>query len=363
MTPMTTASANVRPSVRGVIEGFYNRAWTPAERGHVVEFIAARRFNVYALAPKTDPLGNEAWRVPYPEMRRRDLESFTDRCRAVGLDPWIGVRPVAISYADAADADLLVEKLRACLELGAERVVVLADDIPGELDGTGAHRFGSLADAHVWLVHHVIDRLALDPRRVVFVPTEYHGLGSPYKAAVGERLNAGVDVCWTGPRVCSPTITADDVARVAADLRRPPLVWDNYPVNDAVMLGELHLGPIRAREAGAVRGVRGFLVNPALEPEATLIPLATWGELLEDPDRYDADAAWERALRAVAGDSAPEVATLVRALDRSVIRQGWQRPRAADVAEAVAALARLENRRLAADLDPYIAGLPLSAPS
>ncbi len=43
-------------------------------------------------------------------------------------------------------------------------------------------------------------------------------------------------------------ITADDArARVAALGGRAPLLWDNVPVNDAVMSDRLFMGPLRGR--------------------------------------------------------------------------------------------------------------------
>jgi hypothetical protein len=98
------------------------------------------------------------------------------------------------------------------------------------------------------------------------------------------------------------------------------------------------------------------LVNPALEPEATLIPLATWAEYLRDPAGYDADAAWQRALLEVAGNEADAdaVAVLAAALDRSVIEQGWERPPVSALEAARLRLRHARNPRLASDLNPFL---------
>lgn len=343
-------------AVRGLIEGFYDRVWTWEERRRIAEFIAVRGFDTWVYAPKSDRLQNTGWRTPYPGDARRELRAFGERCHHLGMAFWIGLRPVGISYVDPEDARLLVGKLRDYLELGADRVVILADDIPFELDQRGASRFATLADAHTWLVELALASLDLRPEQVVFVPTEYHGAGSSYLATLGSELPSAVDICWTGLEICSPAITATDADEVGKLLDRPPLIWDNYPVNDAVMLGELHLGPIRSRDASLGDHARGVLVNPALEPEATLVPLATWGEYLADPVRYDADAAWRRALRDVAGNEADAeaLATLAAALDRSVIEQGWERPPTTAVADARARLRSAANRRLVEDLAPFL---------
>lgn len=344
--------------IRGLIEGFYNRLWTMDERGRVAEFVAAHGFDTYVYAPKEDRLQNAGWRTPYPPPQRDALAGFGDRCRDVGLRFWVGLRPVGMSYADDGDALLVVEKLRAYLDLGADRVVLLADDIPSELDARSGGRFSTLVDAHLWLVDHLVARVELPPERLVFVPTDYAGSGSPYLEAIGSRLPRGVEVCWTGPDVCSTAITSSDAAAIAAVIGRPPLIWDNYPVNDAGMTDQLHIGPIRDRGGDLDAHVSGILVNPALQPAATLIPLATWGEYLGDPAAYDPDAAWRRALLEVTGDEhdAEAVAVIAAAFDRSVIPQVWEAPAPERLEAAMTVVRGMRKRRLAEDLLALIPG-------
>ena len=344
-------------AVRGVIEGFYGRTWTWPERRRVASMAAEADFTTYVYAPKEDRLQNAGWRTPYPDDLERRLRELADGCIGSGMGLWMGLRPVGISYADDADLLLVLEKLRMYLDIGAERIVLLADDIPSRLDDRAGRRFHRLVDAHVWLIEQIVERLDVPPASLVFVPTDYHGFGTPYLEHLGCALPAEIDVCWTGSGVFAASIDADEAERVAAVLGRPPLIWDNYPVNDEHDRHELRIGPIRGRDPGLADRTRGILVNPALEPEATLVPLLTWGEFLADPDGYDAHDAWRRALLRVAGNErdAATVATIAAALDRSCIDQGWERPPRAAVTAAGDRLLRLRNRRLAADLEPFLA--------
>lgn len=345
-------------AVRGIIEGFYDRLWTWEERERVAAFCADRGFDTYVYAPKEDRLQNAGWRTPYPDADERAIRAFGQRCRTAGMALWLGLRPVGIAYTDDADADLVAERLRRYLDIGADRLVLLADDIPAELDARAGGRFGSLAEAHLWLIDRLLGELGVAPDRLVFVPTDYAGAGSPYLAAVGEGVPDGVELCWTGRDVCSPEITAIEAEAIGRVMGRPPLVWDNYPVNDAGMTEQLHIGPIRGRDGRLGAQVAGLLVNPALQPEATLVPLATWGEYLRDPGSYDPDAAFQRGLETVCGDAddAAAVAVLAAAHDRSVIAQGWTRPAATERGAALDRLSRLRNRRLAEDLAPLVGG-------
>jgi hyaluronoglucosaminidase len=341
-------------AVRGLLEGFYDRLWTWPERERVAAAVADLGFDAYVYAPKEDRLQNAGWRTPYPPDEAARLAAFMNRCRGLGLSPWLGMRPVGFSYADASDAGLLADKLRSSLEMGADRILLLADDIPSTLEKRAAGRFQRLEDAHAWLVNHALEVLD-GAAPLAFCPTDYAGSASPYLERLGGTLPPEVDLCWTGAEVCSPQITAAEAVEIGRVLRRPPLIWDNYPVNDDGMTDQLHIGPIRGRDPDLAHATRGVLVNAALQPEAGLIPLSTWGEYLRDPVGYDPDAAFARALERVANDDAAAVRTIAAAFDRSAIRQPWERPAPAALEAALDRLPRLANRALADDLVPLTA--------
>jgi hypothetical protein len=122
------------------------------------------------------------------------------------------------------------------------------------------------------------------------------------------------------------------------------------------MTDQLHIGPIRGRDAELAMATSGVLVNAALQPEAGLIPLGTWAEYLRDPAGYDPDAAFERALARVAGEDAGIIRTIAAAHDRSAIRQGWIQPEPEVLDEAIARLPHMANRALSADLEVLIGG-------
>jgi hyaluronoglucosaminidase len=341
--------------VRGIIEGFYGRLWSWEERTRVVDVALEGGFTTYAYAPKEDRLQNADWRTPYPAETLARLAALRARCAAGGMELWLGLRPVGISYADDTDLRRVVERFSRYLDLGAERLVLLADDIPSTLEARSGGRFTRLVDAHLWLLAEVLRRIDIAPRRLVFVPTDYHGFGTPYLERLGSELPSEVDICWTGADVFVPRITADEAERIGAVLRRPPLIWDNYPVNDEHDRHDLRIGPIRGRDEALATATRGILVNPAQEPEATLVPLLAWGEFLADPASYDPHDAWRRALVRIAGSEADAdvVATLAAALDRSCVHQGWERPPAPSLARARERLASLRNRALARDLAAF----------
>ena len=68
-------------------------------------------------------------------------------------------------------------------------------------------------------------------------PTEYLGvLASQYTHDLAAALPTDIALMWTGPTVCSPTIsTADASSWRSAFPNHDLVIWDNYPVNDGTM--------------------------------------------------------------------------------------------------------------------------------
>ena len=77
---------------------------------------------------------------------------------------------------------------------------------------------------------------------------------------------------------------SQDARRFERTAGRPPLYWDNYPVNDVAMGFELHVGPYLGRDPRLATASRGIVANPMELFEASRIPLATIADFLRDPE-------------------------------------------------------------------------------
>src|SRR5262245_35865879 len=212
--------------VRGVVEGFYGEPWSHDARLDVLAFLGDVGMNAYAYAPKDDAKHRAQWRVPYDANEMRRFEELAARAGDAGVRFGFAVSPgLDITYESEADRGVLLAKLRALAALGITWFLLLLDDIPLS---------PGLAPRQADLAAFVLDAVrASDPDALLTLcPTEYVGTqSSPYLDGLAAALRADIDVMWTGPTVCSPTITAADArARAAALGGRPPLVWDNYPV-------------------------------------------------------------------------------------------------------------------------------------
>jgi hypothetical protein len=73
------------------------------------------------------------------------------------------------------------------------------------------------------------------------------------------------------------------------------VVWDNYPVNDA--MPTMHLGPLTGRDPALADVADAYMANPmASQHRLSLLPLATSAEYAISPATYDPDAAIDRAI-------------------------------------------------------------------
>jgi hyaluronoglucosaminidase len=296
-------------AVRGIVEGFYGRPWSHAARLDAISFLAPRGLNAYVYAPKDDAKHRADWRVPYDADELADFRDLAAHAAAHDARFGFAISPgLDVTYEDAADRAAIMAKLAPLLDAGVPWFLLLLDDIP--MQPNLAARQAALT---TWLFEQL--RAARPDASLTLCPTEYVGTRpSEYLGDLGAGLPGDVDVMWTGPTVCSPTIGVDDARGWTAALGgHRTILWDNTPVNDATMTHELHLGPYLGRDADLVDLVPGVLCNPMTQSRASLVQLATAMEFLTDPDGYDADAAWARAIADVAGDRAEPFAVLARA--------------------------------------------------
>ena len=288
----------------GVIEGFYGPPWSWEARLEVAAWCGERGMLDYVYAPKDDPKHRHEWRAPYDVDELAGFERFaTEGALTLGF----AISPgLSIDGESREDRAALATKVDQVLAVGAQRVVLALDDIP--FGG------GPQGEAHArlttWLREHLGDRASLS-----LIPTEYVGTRStPYLDALAAGVPDDVPIGWTGRAVVNDAITvADADARAASLGGRRPLLWDNYPVNDAVMGDRLFIGPIRGREPGLAAACSGYLANPMEQARASTLPLASIAALLRGDDpaatwaSTAADLGWSAFAHACDGEQARAV--------------------------------------------------------
>lgn len=305
----------MRRSFNGVIEGFYGRPWSAAQRAELLGLLSTWDLDTYIYGPKDDIRLRAAWREPYGTTEARELAGLTATARRHGVAIHYAIAPgLDMRYGDAADRTALRDKVDQLLGLGFAGITLLFDDIPAQLPEGDRSAFASFAHAQADVANdlhaHLSSRGGVP---LLLCPTEYCDrrarpsvAQSPYLRTLGEELHPDIDVFWTGPEIVSETITRADAERVAAVLRRPPLLWDNLHANDYDQR-RLCLGPYSGRPHELKNAIRGVITNPNVEYEANFVPLHTLAAWLRS-DGDDAGAA-ERRLDTAILDWAPRFAT------------------------------------------------------
>ena len=288
-------------AVRGVVEGFYGKPWTHAQKLKGIEYFADYNMNTYFLAPKDDPLQRFNWRSPFTSEYLKETAELISHGKLHGIDFVLCVSPgLSVEYSNDSDVDAVVNRFKQLTDLGASHFGMLWDDIAWEMQHESDNaKYVSTAQAHADFTNRVWDKLVAYNERaqLTVCPMHYAGRGNePYLIDLGRELKSRINLMWTGRQICSEYLDISDAVIFERSALRPALYWDNFPVNDGGMQVNLYIGPIRGREKGLHKYSAGLLSNPMLQFEASLIPISTIGDYLWDSENYDPDKSWEAAL-------------------------------------------------------------------
>lgn len=254
-------------------------------------------------APKADAYLRKRWREPHPDDQAQALADFAAHCRRSGVRFGVGLSPFELyrDFNSQAQADLAA-KLMHLDSLGIEDLGVLFDDMRGDLSG--------LAETQIQITHWIAERTRAN--RIIMCGTYYSddpildsafGRRPPgYLDALGQGLDPAIDLFWTGEEVCAREYSPTHLQRVGAQIRRKPVLWDNYPVNDGPRMSPyLFIRSVTGRPASIRSHIAAHAVNPALQPVLTRIPFLSLAESYTLGEDYQYLSAFQRATEAVLG--------------------------------------------------------------
>ncbi len=289
--------------IRGFIEGFYGRVWSDEKRRRVLSLVADKGMNSYFYAPKDDPYLRSKWRSEYDKASLDKFSSLFDFTKSINVNLWYCLSPgLDMVYSSENDFDDLKNKYISLYNLGVRYFGLFLDDIPDKLVKADEDKFGNVLNAHISLVNKLYSSLPLDVSLVV-CPMQYHGNGSEeYISGLCKNISPEIYVFWTGKKICSPELTSTDAQSFYEFTGRKPLYWDNYPVNDAEMYGEMHIGPYLNRSSELGKYCEGIVSNVMEYPLASCISLLTVCDYLNDPYSYDPESSFASAAETVTGD-------------------------------------------------------------
>ncbi len=295
----------------GLIEGFFGRPWSWAERRDAVRFLRPHGYRFYLYAPKADAMLRRLWQQPWPEAELAELAALRETCRAEDVRFGVGLSPFELHlHPERGWQDRLAAKLAEIEQLKPDDLAILFDDMRGDVP--------DLAERQAAIVHFAAERSGAS--RVFCCPSYYSddaildvAFGTRpafYLEQLGRLLDPAIHIFWTGEEVCSREFSPGHLARVAEQMRRKPVLWDNYPVNDGARMSQhLHLRGFTGRPAAIGSLIAAHAINPASQPLLSRIPALTLAESYARGDAYEYGAAFRRAARAVMGDELAERVT------------------------------------------------------
>lgn len=249
----------------GIIEGFYGRPWSFEVRLAYARYLASAGFDTCIHCPKGDPYLRRRWQEDWPLQQWRELRELAETYRSHGIAWGVGLSPFALYLAyGAAEREQLRRKIMKIGELDAPLLAVLFDDMPGDIDALASRQAAIITDIVDWTAGQ--QRLLVCPTYYSFDPVLERYFGrrpTGYWQQLGRDLPAQVGVFWTGNRVCSQSITADDIREITEQLGRRVTLWDNYPVNDGPERSNyLYTSPLSGRSPALGDLLEGHLCNP-----------------------------------------------------------------------------------------------------
>ncbi|MEO6826803.1 MAG: beta-N-acetylglucosaminidase domain-containing protein [Microbacteriaceae bacterium] len=316
--------------VRGAIEGFYGVPWTAQARLDQLAFYGRHKLNDFIYSPKDDPYLRAQWRDLYPEAGVTTFRELISQANAHHVNFSYALSPGNdVCYSSDEDFDATIAKFDQLRALGVTSFYIALDDIPPDLhcqadiDEFTASGDRKLADAQAHFLNRIVDEYItpnhLQPLRTV--PTDFSGSASNgYKEEFGTETDPSIRIQWTGEGVFSDQISSDSVARAVQTYDAEHFeIWDNFPVNDG-QRDRLFLNPLTGRDANLYQQIDGITANPMIQPYASMIALAGYGDYDWNGPKYDPATTQRAIITELAG---PE-ATVRTALEAFVdLNQNW----------------------------------------
>ena len=295
----------------GIIEGFFGKPWTWDERRAVVTILAPYGYEFYHYAPKGDPFLRRRWTEPHPQDEANEIKSFAKFCHDLGVKFGIGLSPFeAFNNFDATLRAAFCSRVNDLVALNIDELGIFFDDMHVDLP--------DLAARQIEITH--LAREIAPQLRLNITPSFYSddpvlervfGTCPPnYLADLGVGLHPDIDVYWTGEEVCAREISPGHLIKISTLLKRKPLIWDNYPVNDGPRMSQyLHLRGFTGRPASNAAYLAGHAINPASQAILSCIPAMTLAKSYQLGDNYCYSAEGFAAAQIIVGE---ELAIMLR---------------------------------------------------
>lgn len=281
-------------TINGYIEGFYAKLFTWSERKRILEKLSQNKMYFYLYAPKGDPFHRNDWRKSYKKDWIKKFYQFCITAKSKEVQVFFGISPgLDFNFNDLinnntnSDFLILFKKCLQILDLGADSIVLLLDDIPNDF----ANKYNtdlSEGKAHAYLANKLAKMLNT---KIYVVPRVYSdeliSSSEQYLYDFGMSLNSSLSLFYCGKNIIEKSINQNSTKIISKYLKNNIIFWDNYYANDYCPR-RLFLGPWKNRS-----NKFDIMINPTGLIETDLLIIDIVGKTLNSPDTNN----WETILR------------------------------------------------------------------
>ena len=371
--PVITVKDAPRNPLRGVIEGFYGKAYSHEFRKELFDFMGQNKMNAYIYAPKDDAKHRAQWRDLYSDDELETLRDLVTTARGNYVKFIYAISPggdIDLGKGYEADFDKLVTKCQQMYDLGVRDFAIFLDDIDSR-DAEGHAKLLSDFQTKFVETHEDVSDL-------VAITAEYtDSFLTAYTDTIGPLIHEDVELMWTGPGVSPEKIAKAHLKSIIRKYDREVFIWWNYPVND-ILVNNLYMGACEGLTANLHESITGLVANPMNQGYASMVPLFTTADYLWNPESYNGDTSLRMACESLAPDAvdallnfismtcsspmnrytdSPELKTLLSAY-RSTPTEAAAEALRAYFEQMIAnadRLAGMENQDLYADISEWVA--------
>lgn len=319
---------------RGAVEGYYGYPWSVEGTLDWMEFAKRYKMNMFLYGPKSDPYHLGKWDEEYPEevseedskngVRTKDeMRQYAEAAAASKVSfVWVAhpamQKPIDFTNEETIEEGLvrLMDKFSHMYDLGVRQFGIFVDDISESVAA-------QTADMQVYMLNEIQNRLyekyngegqsPEDQVKGLFFTPAWYTTGSSYGASCLPKFKAvheDVEFCFTGNAVFS-NISNSSATTFKNWLGRTPVMWWNYPVNDASD-AVFYTNPINHYygQDSNPTNLEGVLSNPMNYAEASKVAFFGLADYTWNPKAFDAMANWEDSFRAMMPDDADMAAAL-----------------------------------------------------
>jgi len=273
---------------RGISEASAT-GWAWETRKQLLAFAARHQLDHYLYAPEDDLYRTVHWREPYALSIAEKLREFLSQAHALFINVIYSLQP-NLDPDDPFNREALEAKCRQVLEMGAKGIALLS--------GAGQH------DPEAWgrLINWLLGRLRdTHPQVKLWTGLSTTSMDRPSGTPLHELAQAlapEAELLWPGPDLVNRQLTQETASTFVEYIGRKPWLLEHYPDNRFAPY-RLFLGPYEGHDPGLTQRLHGVTAVAMQQALASQIPLATIADFLWDPESYDPEASWERALQEI----------------------------------------------------------------